>query len=362
MTTSHRREPAEDTATPRSTPNTPLGVALVGYGYWGTNLARNIVAVPDLRLVGIADAESAQRARAKAAYPSVEIWDGLDDVLNDEHVEAVVIAAPAALHAAMATECLRSGRHVLVEKPLATNRRDAEAVTELAATAGRVLMVGHTFLYSAPVRRLQELIRSGELGKVQYVYSQRLSLGRIRRDCNALWNFAPHDVAILSFVLGEKPIEVSATSVTVIDPAVPDVFFTSLRYRSGIGAHLHVSWIDPRKTRLMTVVGDEKMVIYNDVSVDQKLWIVDAGVARNPDLGGFESLGEFQWRTRAGDIVIPKIDMTEPLREEMSAFAAACRSGEPPVSDGRHGLEVVTVLEAADRSAKNRGVPVEIDW
>jgi predicted dehydrogenase len=339
-----------------------IGVALVGYGYWGANLARNIRAARSLELVGVVDTGEDQRAAAAAALGPIETWASLDGALADDRVGAVVIAAPAALHATLALECISAGRHVMVEKPLATTYEDAIAVVDAAEAAGLIAMVGHTFLYSPPVWRLKQLLDDGELGDPQYLYSQRLSLGRIRRDCNALWNFAPHDVSIIIHLLGERPAEVSATSLTMIDPANADVFFAGMEFPSGVGAHLHVSWIDPRKTRLMTVVGDQKMAVYDDVSVDQKISIVDAGVARQGDFGAFESLGDFQWRTRAGDIIIPRIEMSEPLRNELQAFGESCLSGEVPLASARHGAEVVAILAAIDESALRRGVPVELSW
>lgn len=338
-----------------------IGVALAGYGYWGTNLARNIAATAGLRLVGVADPSEHQRTAAAAAFPGIRTWTDTCHALEDPDVAAVVIAVPAAFHHDVARACLESGRHVMIEKPLATTPEDAEDIVRIAKDTGLVAMVGHTFLYSPPVRKLREYIESGELGTVQYVYSQRLSLGKIRRDCNALWNFAPHDVAIMLYLLGERPESVSATSLSMIDPAVPDVFFANLTFPS-VGAHLHVSWLDPQKTRVMTIVGDQKMAIYNDVSVDQKLWIVDAGVATDGSFGEYQSHGDFQWRTRAGDILIPKIDGTEPLRLEMAAFAEACSTGEPPLADARHGADVVAVLSAIDESARHGGVPEGITW
>lgn len=339
-----------------------IGVALVGYGYWGANLARNIVAASTLELIGVADADESARSSAASALRTISTWVSLEEALADDRVEAVVLAVPASMHGELAHLVLSSGRHVLVEKPLAMSRRDAEGLVDLSSETGLVCMVGHTFLYSPPVLKLKEYIDGGDLGEVQYLYAQRLSLGRIRRDCNALWNFAPHDVSIILYLLGERPAEVSGTSLAMIDPAVPDVFFARMDFPSGIGAHLHVSWIDPRKTRLMTIVGDKKMAIYNDVSVDQKLWLVDAGVARGEDFGAYQSLGDFQWRTRAGDILIPKIDMTEPLRNEIEAFGVAIGSGQPPRTSARHGADVVAVLEAIDTSAQRRGAPVELDW
>jgi predicted dehydrogenase len=338
-----------------------VGVAVVGYGYWGVNLTRNVARASTTELVGVVDPDAERRAAALGSHPDAAIWASMDEALLDSRVDAVVIATPASTHVELAVEALQAGRDILVEKPLAETSADAEKIVQLAADEERVLMVGHTFMYSPAVRHLRRLIDEGELGRVQYLYSQRLSLGRIRRDCNALWNFAPHDVSIMLHLLDERVVEVTAKGFAFIDPDVEDVCFASLTFESGVGANLHVSWIDPRKTRLMTVVGDEKMAIYNDVSVDQPVWIVDSGVARDSDLGAFESLGDFQWRTRAGDIHIPRIEMSEPLQVEIEAFGNACRSRVHPTTDGQHGLEVVKVLEAIDRSAQASGRPVEVD-
>jgi predicted dehydrogenase len=342
----------------------PVATVLVGYGYWGANLARNLAAASSIRLVGVADSDEDCRSAAAKAFPGIRTFAGLDEALKDNEVEALVLATPAAFHASMALSVLGSGRHVLVEKPLALDPAEAQEVADAASAAGLVLMVGHTFLYSPPVRRLRSYIADGDLGRVQYLYSQRLSLGRIRRDCNALWNFAPHDVSIMLYLLDDKPVEVSARGFSFIEKGIDDVCFASLTFQSGIGANLHVSWIDPRKTRLMTVVGDQKMAVYNDVSPDQKIWIFDAGVARseNPSLGEYASMGEFQWRTRAGDIIIPQIAMQEPLLAEMETFGRCCRSGERPVTDAEHGVAVVRVLSAIDESTKEAGSPVGLAW
>jgi predicted dehydrogenase len=337
-----------------------IGVAVVGYGYWGVNLTRNVAVADTTELVGVADPGDGRRELARANHRGITTWASLDEALDDERVDAVVLATPASTHVALALSALEAGRDVLVEKPLAETSADAEKLCDVAADRGRVLMVGHTFLYSPPVLRLKELVTGGDLGAIQYLYSQRLSLGRIRRDCNALWNFAPHDVSIMLFLLEEPVVEVTAKGFSFIEPGIDDVCFASLTFESGIGANLHVSWVDPRKTRLTTVVGDEKMAIYNDVSVDQPLWLVDSGVAKDKDLGEYESMSDFQWRTRSGDIVIPRIEMSEPLRNEITAFGRACANREAPLTDGSHGLEVVRVLEAIDRSAQASGRPVEI--
>lgn len=337
-----------------------VGTAVVGYGYWGVNLARNVAAASSLRLVGIADPDADRRKAAAGAHPATATWSSLDEVLDDAEVDAVVLAVPAHAHAALATQVLESSRHVLVEKPLAMDVGEGRDLVALADDRGLIAMVGHTFLYATPVHRLKEYITSGDLGAIQYLYSQRLSLGRIRRDCSALWNFGPHDISIMLHLLEERPAEVSARGFSFIGEGIDDVVFASLEFPSGVGANLHVSWIDPRKTRLMTVVGDEKMVIYNDVSADQKLWLVDSGVARDTEFGAYESLGDFQWRTRSGDIIIPRIDMAEPLRAEMDAFGEACVTGVPPLTDARHGLDVVEVLVALERSALAGGAPVAV--
>lgn len=338
-----------------------VGVALVGFGYWGANLARNVEAAGATRLVAIADGDDAQRSAAARSFPGARVVASIDEVLAISEVEAVVIATPASMHVDGALAALAAGRHVMVEKPLAMHPTDADRVVAAAEVADRILMVGHTFLYSAPVTVLRQYIEQGELGRMQYLYSQRLSLGRIRRDCNAMWNFAPHDVSIMLHLLQDHVVEVSAKGFSFIQPGVEDVGFASLTFASGVGANIHVSWIDPRKTRLMTVVGDRKMAVYDDVSPDQKISIVDAGIAgRLGGFGAYESLGDFQWRTRAGDILIPHIQMTEPLLVEIQAFGTACSTGEPPLTDGRHGAEVVRVLDAIDRSARAGGVPVQL--
>ena len=337
-----------------------VGVAVVGYGYWGVNLARNVSVAATTELIGVADPGVERRELAETNHRGITTWESLDDALDDPRVEAVVLATPASTHMDLALAAMERGRDILVEKPLAETSADAAKLNDVATAEGRILMVGHTFLYSPPVLKLADMIADGDLGAVQYLYSQRLSLGRIRRDCNALWNFAPHDVSIMLHLLGEPVVEVSAKGFSFIEPGIDDVCFASLTFESGIGANLHVSWIDPRKTRLMTVVGDEKMAIYNDVSVDQPLWLVDSGVAKDRDLGEYESMSDFQWRTRSGDIVIPRIEMSEPLRNEITAFGTACQTREQPRTDGGHGLEVVRILEAIDRSAAGQGRPVEV--
>jgi len=337
-----------------------IGVALAGFGYWGANLARNVVGASSTHLVGIVETGETRRQLAHRSHPQSEMWRDLEEALGNDTVGAVIVATPASTHVTLAKQALSAGKHVLVEKPMAESTKDGMDLVALAADSELILMVGHTFLYSAPVEHLRSWIDKGDLGEIQYLHSRRLSLGRIRRDTNALWNFAPHDLSIMMHLLGESPVEVSGRGFSFIDPQIEDVAFATMQFASGVGANLHVSWIDPLKTRTMIVVGDQKMAIYNDVSVDQPLALVDSGVARDVDLGEYLSMGDFQWRTRAGDIHIPRIEFTEPLLNEITAFGNACLTGEAPLADGRHGLDVVRALVAIDQSMKLSGAPVEV--
>lgn len=340
----------------------PVGIALVGYGYWGKNLARNTQASPATELVGIVEVENSKRRAAHSAYPHAQAWTSLEDALAEETVEGLVIATQASSHFELAIQALRAGRHVLIEKPIAKSVADSEALVSEAQARDLVLMVGHTFLYSSRVEMLKRWISAGELGQVQYIHSKRLSLGRIRSDCNALWNFAPHDLSIMMHLLDERPVEVSARGFAFVQPDIEDVCFASLTFPSGVGANLHVSWIDPLKTRTTTVVGDRKMAVYDDVSVDRPLHLIDSGVAVDQAYGDFLTFGEFQWTVRAGDITIPRVDMVEPLLKELTHFGECCRTGSQPISDGQNGLDVVRVLVALDESMRQRGMPVGLGW
>jgi len=334
-----------------------FGIGVVGFGYWGANLARNAAASRSCDLVAVTDPSAERRDHAGEMFSGIATYSTLDQLLNDANVSAVLLATPPSTHAELATTILNSGRHVLVEKPFATSSKEAQEVIEAADRNGLVAMPGHTFLYSPPVRLLRELVESGELGNIQYVYSQRLSLGRIRRDCNVLWNLAPHDVSMISYLVATWPVTVSATGHAFIEPPNEDVFFLTTTAENGICAFIHVSWIDPRKTRRLTVVGDKKMAVFDDVSADQKVAVFDAGVARPTDdgFGTYESFGDFQWRTRSGDVRIPQVEMKEPLSLEIEDFVNCCRNGGVPVADAHSGLQTVRVLEAAERSAEHGG-------
>jgi predicted dehydrogenase len=343
-------------------PSRPIKTVLVGFGYWGVNMARNLAAARSIELVGMVDPLEERQRAFSVAYPGRLTWTTFDQALGQGGFEAVVIASPPVTHAEMALAAIARGCHVMVEKPLALTIEDAERVAGAADRARVVAMVGHTFLYSPPVRQLRQYVVNGELGRIHYLYSQRLNLGKVRQDCDALWNFGPHDVAIMLYLLDDSAVEVTAKGFSFLQGGIDDVCFASITFASGVGANLHVSWIDPRKVRLMTIVGDRKMAVYNDVSPDQKISLYDAGVSK-PTLasfGEYSSMGEFQWRTRAGDIVIPNVAMREPLLEEVECFGWSCQSGEIPPTNARHGVEVVRILTAIEASASSNGKPVSV--
>ena len=342
-----------------------LNVAVVGMGHWGPNLARNFAQLPDVNLHTICDLRPQPLEQVRRQNPAAQTTENFLDLLEDSAIDAIAIATPAESHYRLAKQSLEAGKHVLVEKPLALTSGQCRELINVADQENRVLMVGHTFLYNAAVRKLKECISNGDVGEIYYIYSSRLSLGRIRQDVNAMWNFAPHDISILMYLLDQEPRQVAAKGYYYIQPGIPDVVFMTLDFPDGVGASIHISWLDPQKVRRMTVVGNKRMVIYDDVSTEAKIQIYDKGVTRKPNdfsLGDFETFGEFQLLLRAGDIHIPHIDFIEPLKVECSHFVECIETGRQPLTDGEAGLQVVCVLEAAQRSLDRGGVPQEIDW
>jgi len=331
-----------------------LNIALIGLGYWGPNLARNLAVLSGARLYAVCDQRTERLEYFARQYPGVKTMSNAAEVFADPEVDAVVIATPVQTHFDLAAATLRAGKHVMVEKPLAQTSKQCEELISLAEVQKRILMVGHVFIYNAAVRKVKEYIQSGELGEIYYIYSQRLNLGVIRQDVNALWNFCPHDFSILRYWLESTPQRVFAHGYSYVQPGIEDVVFVTMDFPNGVGANVHISWLDPNKLRKMTVVGSEKMVIYDDVSADAKVMVYDKGVAKKPQgelsLGSYETFGQFQLLLRAGDVLIPKIDFQEPLKAECQHFVDCILSGVQPMTDGREGLEVVRMLEAAQAS------------
>lgn len=335
----------------------PVSTALIGYGYWGPNLARNLYQNKAARLAAICDSASERLADIPRLYPGVATAADAGAVFADPAIEAVVISTPVRTHFKLARTALEHGKHVLVEKPIALSSAECDELIALAARGKQTLMVGHTFEYNPAVLKIKDLIDNDEIGEVYYVYSTRVNLGRVQRDVNVLWSIAPHDISILLYLLGTMPLEVSARGATYLSEGIEDVVFVTLAFPHNVLAHVHVSWLDPGKVRRMTVVGSNKMVVYDDVDNEAKIKICDKGVYRKGD----PIFGEFQFRLHSGDIFIPKIDMSEPLQLECAHFLECVRNGQRPRSDGESGRRVVRVLEAAQASMARGGAPVSIE-
>jgi predicted dehydrogenase len=321
----------------------PVRVGVVGLGYWGPNLARNLAAVDGCELRWLCDSDAAARERVAASFTGARTTDELDRLLQDDELDAVVLATPVPTHAELATRVAQAGKHCFVEKPLATNTADAEAAVAAAASAGKLLMVGHLLEYHPAVTRLKQLVDDGELGTLYYLYGNRLNLGKLRADENALWSLGAHDVSVALHLIDEEPEECLAHGASYVREGVEDVVFCYLRFPSGIVAHLHLSWLDPHKERRLTVVGARRMATFDDMLVEGKLALYDKGFDEDA-----RSWGEYI--TRSGDIFAPRIPNSEPLRLECEHFVQCVRSGQTPRSDGESGLRVVRVLEQLQRS------------
>jgi predicted dehydrogenase len=329
---------------------TMLTLAQFGCGYWGPNLLRNFSSLPNCSVKYVVDQSEERRAFVSRTFPQTIAVESCDRVLKDTKVNAVIIATPAATHFVLARQVLDAGKHVFVEKPLATRVNEVDELAEYAAQRGLVLMVGHTFIYNPAVRYVKQLIDAGELGDLRYVYSQRLNLGRIRPDIDALWNFAPHDISIIQYWLGNpEPIAVSRHGMAYMQDGIDDVVFLNIEYPRKIIANIHVSWLDPQKVRKMIIVGSRKMVVYDDVA-ENKIAIYDKGIDRKAILGehmDFDIPQPLQFNYRSGDILFPEVKFAEPLRVEAEHFVDCVLNNRPPLTDAAHARTVVSILERA---------------
>jgi predicted dehydrogenase len=326
-----------------------VSVGLAGLGYWGPNLARNFDDLPGAELAWLCDVDEERRARYGARFPGARTSERFDDVLADDSVDAVVIATPVVTHAELARQALLAGKHVFVEKPIAVSAEEADEVVAISEERGLALMPGHLLLYHPGVRKLEGLVDSGELGRLLCVYGNRQNLGRIRRDENVLWSLGAHDLSVILDLVGEEPVELSARGESFLNPGVEDVVFCYLRFPSGVVAHMHLSWLDPHKMRKITVVGDRKMAVFDDMEIDRKVTVYDKGPQEPADTYG-------EWLTRTGDIWSPKIPNDEPLRLECEHFLALVR-GEADARPARaNGVAVVRALEELQRSLERERV------
>ena len=334
----------------------PLRVAIIGYGYWGPNLLRNYMDMADAWVSWVCDKRPEVLEKAAMRYPAVPTTTDLDVVLADPDVDAVVIATPISTHHPIAKAALEVGKHVFVEKPMTADTAQACELVTLARDKGLTLMVGHTFVFSPPVRKVKEIIDSGELGDIYFVTTQRVNLGLHQKDVSVVWDLAPHDISILYYWLGEAAESVSTTGRGCVVPSIPDVAFINLRFPSGIVAEIQASWLSPVKLRRTIVVGSQKMLIYDDTENVEKVKIFDHGV----DFVEPTDFGEFQLSYRTGDIISPKIQGTEPLFMEAGHFVHCAKTGEQPLTDGWSGLRVVASLEAAQASLDSGGVDTRL--
>lgn len=335
-----------------------LRIGVIGCGYWGPNLIRNFSHLKGSPVLMCADLSEERLTHMRSLYPQIETTTDYRRVLGRKDVDAVVVATPPDTHVKLTVEALRAGKHVFVEKPLALSSADGAAMVDEAAQAKRVLMVGHTFVYTAAVNKIKEVIASGELGEIFYISTTRVNLGIFQENINVVWDLAPHDVSILNFILDAAPESVATQASCNIRKNIEDVAFLTLRYPGDVLAHVHVSWLNPNKIRSTTVVGSKKMLVYDDVSALEKIRIYDKGVTVTPH---YDTFGEFNLSYRYGDILIPRLDDAEPLKVACQHFVDCVRNGTSPRSSGVHGLNVVRVLEAAVASMREEGRLIGVD-
>jgi len=333
---------------------TKLRVAVIGAGSWGRNHVRSVASLADAELAAVCDLSPKVRDAMARNYPAALVTDDVDAALAA--ADAVVVATPATSHATLAARAIERGLPVLVEKPFTLTSAEAERVVGLAERTGVPLVVGHLLVFHPAVERLKAMIAGGDLGEVYYLYSQRVNLGQVRPDENALWSFGPHDVSVALELLGERPVRVSANGRSYLQPGIEDVVFMTLEFGSGVMAHVQMSWLDPHKERRLTVVGSRKMVVFDDMQPREKLRVYDKGVERPPEYASYgESLA-----VREGDITIPRIPNVEPLSAEIRHFVAVARREQQPRVGGADGLLVVRILEAASQSLRDGGGAVTL--
>lgn len=336
-----------------------LNVGVIGCGYWGPNLIRNLAIARRSRVLLAADLNAARLEHMRELYPGLQTTQDARDVVEHPDIQAVVVATPVSTHFHLAMQALRANKHVFVEKPLAGS---SDECIELAAEAhrrNRTLMVGHTFVYTAAVNKMRDLIQCGELGEIYYINTARVNLGVFQPDINVIWDLAPHDISIMNYILGQRPERVAAHGKSYIRTGIEDVAFIDLEYPNGVITNVHVSWLDPNKIRRTTVVGSRKMLVYDDVTSLEKIRVYDKGVSVPPH---YDSFGEFKLSYRFGDILIPRLDDAEPLKVECRHFVECIETGTRPRSNSEEGLAVVCVLEAACESLRGDGRLIDIAY
>jgi predicted dehydrogenase len=330
-------------------------VGVVGCGYWGPNLVRNFKGLPNCHLKAMCDVSEARLKHMRSLYSDVEGSTDFDHLLNGVGVDAVVVAAPVKHHYSLAKASLLAGKHTMIEKPMASSSAECEELIEIAESKNLVLMVGHTFLYSAPVRKIVEIVQAGDIGDIRYINSRRLNLGLFQKDINVAWDLAPHDISIILHILGEMPLVVNCQGNAHVTAGIEDVTNISLSFRHKRFATIQSSWLEPRKIREMTIVGTRRMIVYDDLQPHEKIRIYDVRVERPPH---YDTFADFHYSYHYGDSYIPHIKQEEPLKAECQHFLDCIEKGTKPLTSGHEGLELVRILEAASTSLKGHGAPV----
>ncbi len=329
-----------------------INVGVVGCGYWGPNLIRNFNSHPDCTVKTICDLEETRLAHLKDLYTDLTTTTDFETIVNDKEIHAVVIATPVDLHYELGRKSLMAGKHTFIEKPMTSSAEHSKELVSMADERGLTLMVGHTFIYSSPVREIKKIIDSGEIGEIYYISSRRLNLGLFQKDINVTWDLAPHDISIILYFLGQTPVSVNCQGKAHINPGIEDVSNLTLNFDNGGFATIHSSWLDPNKIREMVIVGSKKMIVYDDNEPLEKIKIYDKRVEAPPHYDDFAS---FQYSYHYGDMLAPYIQQTEPLKVETRHFLDCIQNSEEPMTSGRDGHYVVEILEAASRSLANDG-------
>jgi predicted dehydrogenase len=337
-----------------------VGIAILGCGYWGVNYLRVFSELPNARVVAVCDARPERLQEVGSHYSKVALTLKIEEALQMDGVEAAVICTQAVTHYDIARQCLAKGKHILIEKPMTTGVAEAQQLITLAQAQGVALMVGHTFLYNAGIRKVKQYIAEGKIGWLYYLYARRTNLGPIRRDINALWDLAAHDVSIFNYLLDSIPSWVSAVGCKVLRNGREDAGFISIGYPDGIVGHIHVSWADPSKVREVVVVGSDMRIVFDDLNTLEQVRVFEKGIA--PTSSEASSYGEYHFQMRNGDIISPRIEISEPLKNQCAHFLECIVQGKRPFTGGLEGLAVVQVMAAIDQSIAQRGEPVEIIW
>lgn len=335
-----------------------IKVGVVGCGYWGPNLIRNFRALPDCSLKVMCDINQDRLKHLRTLYPEVEGSTDFNHLVNGAGLDAIVIATAVRFHYQMAKASLLAGKHTFIEKPMAASARECEELVQIAQEKGLVLMIGHTFLYSPAVRKIKELVEWGDLGEIRYICARRLNLGLYQKDINVAWDLAPHDISIILHIMEENPTTVNCRGSAHVTPGIEDVTSMWLNFSNDRSAIIHSSWLDPRKTREMTIVGSKRMIVYDDIAAIEKIKIYDARVERPPH---YDTFGDFHYSYHYGDMHVPYLKQEEPLRSECQHFLDCVKEGISPLTDGRRGLELVKILEASSQSLKLGGAPIKLN-